>query len=102
MHDEHVPVWVVEERHQADARVDSLAEKLDSFLGEPLTRNVHIGYAERDSRGVGRERNVLHLRLPEGQRDVRRLELVGVGAAPGHAEYLTVKLTRAGQISRRD
>jgi len=58
MHDEHVSIWDAEETHQADACVDGIAEQLDSF-GELLTRDLRVSYAERDPRGVGRERHVL-------------------------------------------
>ena len=53
MQDEHVAVWVMKETHQAHARIDGIAKELHSSGDELLTRDVHVGHTERDSRGVG-------------------------------------------------
>jgi hypothetical protein len=101
MQHEHVSVRVAKEPHQADACVDGIAEKLDSPGGELLTSGVDVGYSERHSRSARRERDVLGLGLPKGKCDVRRFELVGIGAAPGQAEHLPIEPARAGKVSRR-
>lgn len=101
MQDEHVSVRVPKEPHQADACVDGIPQKLDSFGGELLTSGIDVGHSERHSRSVRRERDVLGRGLPQGKCDVRRFELVGIGGAPGQAEQLPIEPARAGKVSRR-
>jgi hypothetical protein len=42
--DEHIPVGVIEEAHEAHASVDGLAEKPHPFRNEPLPRDAYVGH----------------------------------------------------------
>jgi hypothetical protein len=47
----------------------------------PPVQDQDISYPQRNSGGVGHKRYAFGLRLPEGQREVGRLELVGIDGA---------------------
>ena len=102
MQDERVPVRVDEEGHVADARV-VLPDELDALRLELGSRGGDVRDAQRDPMaGTALELHALILRLPDGQRDVARLELRGLARVLRQPQHVAVERDGALDVPRRD
>src|SRR5206468_4221287 len=79
--DEDVAVRVVEERHQADACVDRLAQELDALPLEDRPRLGDVRHPQGDAGGVRLEPHSFRLGLPEPEAEGVRFESNTAGVA---------------------
>src|SRR4051794_21988652 len=101
---QRIAVWILEERHMTDARVDGLLLEPHALLEQRLARRLDVLHPERDLARIRCERKVDLLRLPDRERHLPGLHLeadgrVGLERQP---EGLEVEPARALDVAGRE
>src|SRR5215204_596408 len=99
--DQHVAVGILDEAHVAHAAVSD-SHDLRAGGTKLLDGRLDVGYAERNPIFVRDEGDVLLLRFPELQRDVRDLEVVGAIGVRREPQRVAVEALGPLEITGRD
>src|SRR5438132_10665382 len=102
MKDDGIAIGVLEEADVTNACVDRLSEELDAFGLELLARFRDVVDSQAEARLVRLELEAVLLGIPEGQGDIRRLDLGSGVPALRETEDVAVELDGSLHVEGRD